>query len=118
MRTPSTQLDGVQSKIVAKLKDSIFIPIETSGDGEVNIKSRVQMKLFEAKVKAREELQRALDEHGVTLEEIQSYIAKHPELRRPTQKLPHEYVGTAANFVALTAARMGKKRREVAAAHA
>jgi hypothetical protein len=35
------------------LKDSIFIPIETSGDGEVNIKSRVQMKLFEARAKAQ-----------------------------------------------------------------
>jgi hypothetical protein len=108
---PSTQSDGVQSKVVSKLKDSIFIPIETSGDGEVNVKSRVQMKLFEAKVRAREELQRALDEHGVTLEEVQAYVAHHPELRRPMQKLPHRYVGTAPNFVAKVAARMGKKRR-------
>jgi hypothetical protein len=116
---PSTQSDGVQSKVVAKLKDSIFIPIETSGDGEVNIKSRVQMKLFEAKVKAREEFQRALDEHGVTLEEVRAYLEQHPKLRRPTLKLPHVYVGRAADFVALVAEQMGRKRRSTeAAAHA
>jgi hypothetical protein len=96
---------------MAKLKDSIFIPIETSGDGEVNIKSRVQMKLFEAKVKAREELQRALDEHRLTLEEVQGHVAAHPELRRPTRHLPHLYVGTAPNFVAAVAHEMGRNRR-------
>jgi predicted nucleotide-binding protein (sugar kinase/HSP70/actin superfamily) len=110
---PSTQSDGVQSKVMAKLKDSIFIPIETSGDGEVNIKSRVQMKLFEAKVKAREEFQRALDEHGVTLEQVQEYVRTHPELRRPTQHLPHIYVGTAPNFIAAVAAKMGHRRHPV-----
>ncbi|MGD9894105.1 MAG: hypothetical protein AB7R89_05035 [Dehalococcoidia bacterium] len=108
---PSTQSDGVQSKVMAKLKDSIFIPIETSGDGEVNIKSRVQMKLFEAKVKAREEMQRALDDHGVTLEAVQAYVEQHPELRRPMQKLPHEYVSTAANFVAKVAPKIPRKER-------
>jgi len=113
---PSTQSDGVQSKVMSKLKDSIFIPIETTGDGEVNIKSRVQMKLFEAKVKAREELQRALDEHGVTLEEVRAYVGQHPQLHRPIQKLPHLYVGTAPNFVAQVATRMGRKRRIVATA--
>jgi predicted nucleotide-binding protein (sugar kinase/HSP70/actin superfamily) len=113
---PSTQSDGVQSKVMAKLKDSIFIPIETSGDGEVNIKSRVQMKLFEAKVKAREEMQRALDEHQVTLEQVQQYTERHPELRRPLQHLPHHYVGTAPNFIAHVAEKMGRKRQPVAQA--
>ena len=111
---PSTQSDGVQSKVMAKLKDSIFIPIETSGDGEVNIKSRVQMKLFEAKVKAREELQRALDEHGVTLDQVQDHITRHPELRRPMQKLPHIYVGSAPNFVAKVAGQMPRRSRATA----
>jgi predicted nucleotide-binding protein (sugar kinase/HSP70/actin superfamily) len=113
---PSTQSDGVQSKVMAKLKDSIFIPIETSGDGEVNIKSRVQMKLFEAKVKARGEMQLALDEHGLTLDEVQEYVSSHPKLRRPTQHLPHLYVGTAPNFVAKVAGEMGRKRRVAAPA--
>jgi predicted nucleotide-binding protein (sugar kinase/HSP70/actin superfamily) len=107
---PSTQSDGVQSKVVAELKESIFIPIETSGDGEVNVKSRMQMKLYEAKVRAREELQRALDDHGVTIEEVEEHVRRHPELRRPMQKLPHEYVGTAANFVAAVAKGVRKER--------
>jgi predicted nucleotide-binding protein (sugar kinase/HSP70/actin superfamily) len=107
---PSTQSDGVQSKVVSALKDSIFIPIETSGDGEVNVKSRVQMKLYEAKVRAREEFARALDDHGLTVEEVRAYVAAHPELRRPMQKLPHEYTGTAANFVAKVAREMRRAR--------
>ncbi len=53
---PSTMSDGVQSKVIADFKKSIFVPIETSGDGEVNVRSRVQMKLYEAKMKAREEI--------------------------------------------------------------
>jgi len=107
---PSTQSDGVQSKVVARLKESIFIPIETSGDGQVNVRSRVQMKLFEAKGKARDELRRALAEHDVTVPEVQEYVAQHPELRRPRQQLPHTYVGTASNFVAKVARQMGRKR--------
>lgn len=103
---PSTQSDGVQSKVVSDVKDSIFIPIETSGDGEVNVKSRVQMKLYEAKVRAREELARALDDYGVTIDEVRNHVAANPELRRPMRKLPHEYTGTAANFVADVAREM------------
>ena len=50
---PSTQSDGVQTKVISDYPDSIFIPIETSGDAEVNVRSRIQMKLFEARQKAR-----------------------------------------------------------------
>ena len=44
----------------------------------------------------------------------------NPALRRPTQKLPHPYVDTAANFVPKVAGQMGHKRRpaEPVAAHA
>ncbi len=108
---PSTQSDGVQSKVVTELKDSVFIPIETSGDGEVNVKSRVQMKLYEAKLKAREELQHVLDRHGLTIEDVQAYVAAHPKLRRPMQKLPHTHTGTAANFVSAIAGRIPKSQR-------
>jgi predicted nucleotide-binding protein (sugar kinase/HSP70/actin superfamily) len=50
---PSTQSDGVQSRVVNKFKDMIFLPIETSGEGGVNAHSRVQMALAEAQSKAR-----------------------------------------------------------------
>ncbi|MDH3976375.1 MAG: 2-hydroxyglutaryl-CoA dehydratase, partial [Deltaproteobacteria bacterium] len=52
---PSTQSDGVQARVMNDYKEGLFIPIETSGDGEVNVKSRIQMKLHEAKVRAKEE---------------------------------------------------------------
>src|SRR5262249_2220917 len=35
--------DGVQSMITEKYPEAIFCPIETSGDGAVNVYSRVQM---------------------------------------------------------------------------
>ena len=41
--------DGVQSKVMAMYPHLNFISIETSGDNEVNILSRVSMMLFKAK---------------------------------------------------------------------
>ena len=104
---PSTMSDGVQSRVVADYKDAIYIPIETSGDGEVNVKSRVQMKLYEAKMKAREEMKELLDERGVTIEQVKDYVDKHPKHRRAMQKLSHHHgVSTAANFVGAVASRV------------
>jgi predicted nucleotide-binding protein (sugar kinase/HSP70/actin superfamily) len=107
---PSTQSDGVQSKVVSDLKESIFLPIETSGDGEVNVKSRVQMKLYEAKVRARDEVTETLESRGVTLDDVRAYAREHPDLLRPTQQLPRRYVSTAANFVEKVAARMPRQQ--------
>ena len=67
---PSTMSDGVQSKVVADYKAAIFIPIETSGDAEVNVRSRVQMKLYEARIKARPEMDELLEEKGLTMEQV------------------------------------------------
>jgi predicted nucleotide-binding protein (sugar kinase/HSP70/actin superfamily) len=103
---PSTQSDGVQSRVVADIKDSIFIPIETSGDSEVSVKSRVQMTLYEAKVKAREEVQHALDKYRMSLERVREYVQRHPPLQRPLQRLPRRYTGTAANFITKVAQHM------------
>lgn len=49
--------DGVQSLIVSKFPSANFIPIETSGDSAVNAYSRVQMALFKAKQKAKQEFE-------------------------------------------------------------
>jgi len=43
--------DGVQSKIIAMYPNLNFLSIETSGDNEVSILSRVSMTLFKAKQK-------------------------------------------------------------------
>ena len=62
---PSTQSDGAQSAVVSQYKDMIYIPIETSGEGEINAHSRVQMALGEAKNKAKLEFQNVLKETGL-----------------------------------------------------
>jgi predicted nucleotide-binding protein (sugar kinase/HSP70/actin superfamily) len=98
---PSSQSDGVQSAVINKFKDMIFLPIETSGEGEVNAHSRVQMALGEAKVKAKIEFEETLRSTGRSLSEIKDYIADHPELKRPFYHVPHRegVAGTAANFI-------------------
>jgi predicted nucleotide-binding protein (sugar kinase/HSP70/actin superfamily) len=98
---PSSQSDGVQSAVINKFKDMIFLPIETSGEGEVNAHSRVQMALGEAKVKAKAEFEQCLKSTGKSLQEIRGYIDEHPELKRPFYHVPHRegVAGTAAQFV-------------------
>jgi predicted nucleotide-binding protein (sugar kinase/HSP70/actin superfamily) len=98
---PSTQSDGAQSAVINRYKDMIFLPIETSGEGEVNAHSRVQMALGEAKAKARLEFEQCLNKSGKSLDQIRAYVDEHPELKRPFYKVPHVdgIAGTAAHFV-------------------
>jgi predicted nucleotide-binding protein (sugar kinase/HSP70/actin superfamily) len=109
---PSSQSDGVQSAVINKFKDMIFLPIETSGEGEVNAHSRVQMALGEAKAKAKAEFETTLKSTGRSLEEIRAYVADHPELRRPFYHVPHHegVAGTAAQFILHVNDRMSKRR--------
>ncbi|MEZ5398054.1 MAG: hypothetical protein R2729_00210 [Bryobacteraceae bacterium] len=97
---PSTQSDGAQAAVVSHYKDIIYLPIETSGEGEVNAHSRVQMALGEAKNKAKREFAETLDDIGMTLEELRMFVDEHPEMKRAMYKVPHfkGTVGTAANF--------------------
>ncbi len=105
---PSTQSDGAQSAVVSNYKDMIFLPIETSGEGEINAHSRVQMALGEAKNKAKKEFAEVLERTGLTLEQCRAYVDAHPEMKRPMYQIPHTkgLVGTAANFVMHIARRM------------
>ena len=98
---PSSQSDGVQSAVMNHFKDMIFLPIETSGEGEINAHSRVQMALGEAKAKAKAEFAQALESTGKKLEDVRAYVAEHAELRQPFYHVPHQHgvTGTAANFV-------------------
>jgi hypothetical protein len=110
---PSSQSDGVQSAVINKFKDMIFLPIETSGEGEVNAHSRVQMALGEAKVKAKTEFEQCLKSTGESLEEIREYIDEHPELKRPFYHVPHRkgVAGTAAQFILHVSDRIDRDRR-------
>jgi predicted nucleotide-binding protein (sugar kinase/HSP70/actin superfamily) len=110
---PSSQSDGVQSAVINKFKDMIFLPIETSGEGEVNAHSRVQMALGEAKVKAKAEFEQCLKSTGKGLQEIQAYIGDHPELKRPFYHVPHRegVAGTAAQFILHVSDRIDRDTR-------
>ncbi len=110
---PSTQSDGAQSAVVNLYKDMIYLPIETSGEGEVNAHSRVQMALGEAKVKAKQEMARVLEETGLTLEQVRDYANEHAELQSGLYKLPHYkgVIGTAASFVKHVAELRQQQRR-------
>jgi predicted nucleotide-binding protein (sugar kinase/HSP70/actin superfamily) len=98
---PSTQSDGAQSAVVSNFKDMIYLPVETSGEGEINAHSRVQMALGEAKSKAKKEFAEALQRTGLTLDACRAWVDQHPETKRPTYHVPHTkgVVGQAANFV-------------------
>jgi len=110
---PSSQSDGVQSAVINKFKDMIFLPIETSGEGEVNAHSRVQMALGEAKVKAKVEFEQCLKSTGRSLQEIRAYVDEHPELKRPFYHVPHRegVAGTAAQFILHVGDRIDRDSR-------
>jgi predicted nucleotide-binding protein (sugar kinase/HSP70/actin superfamily) len=98
---PSTQSDGAHAAVMAHFPDLLFLPIETSGEGDINAHSRVQMALGEAKTKARKEWHAALASTGTPLDEIRAYVAANRELRRPLQHIParDEMIGRAAAFI-------------------
>jgi predicted nucleotide-binding protein (sugar kinase/HSP70/actin superfamily) len=98
---PSSQSDGVQSAVVSRYPDMIFLPIETAGEGEVNAHSRVQMALGEAKTKAKAEFERCLDTCRMKLDDVRGYVSEHPQLRSPLYCVPRRegIAGVAANFV-------------------
>ncbi|HMK31808.1 MAG TPA: hypothetical protein VK473_19145 [Terriglobales bacterium] len=106
---PSTQSDGAQSAVVAHYKDMIFLPIETSGEGEINAHSRVQMALGEAKSKAKLEYKEVLEKIGRTQDELKAYVDEHPEMSDALYPVPkyRGVIGTAANFAVHVAERMG-----------
>ena len=98
---PSTQSDGVMAAVANRYEEMLFLSIETSGEGEINAQSRVQMALGEAKRKARAEFEKALQTAQRELEDIRDYVLSHRELQRPLCAFPRAegVVGTAANFI-------------------
>jgi predicted nucleotide-binding protein (sugar kinase/HSP70/actin superfamily) len=87
--------DGVQSLITARYPEAIFCPVETSGSGKVNVQSRVQMMLFKAHQRAREEFEQALETTGLSEQEAVSKIKNHSASGYPR----HRLACTAANLL-------------------
>lgn len=130
---PSSSVsDGVQSLITELYPQAIFLPIETNGDGAVNVYSRVQMQLFKAKQAAQREVDTALADVGMTMDEVRAYLKAHPKLASAFHRAPHRAGCTTADLVYEVGARRnrlthvrervvglvtGKARRDHAAAH-
>jgi predicted nucleotide-binding protein (sugar kinase/HSP70/actin superfamily) len=108
---PSTQSDGAQAAVTEHYKDMIYLPIETSGEGEINAHSRVQMALGNARIKAKQEFAECLAKTGRTLSELREYVDAHPEMKKALYLVPKRdaVVGKAANFVLHVAERMEKE---------
>ena len=88
--------DGVQSLITARYPEAIFTAIETTGDGEVNVQSRIQMDLFKARKRAEEEFRVAVERAGLSAAAIEVKARRHG---RALHHPPHVVAGTAANQV-------------------
>jgi predicted nucleotide-binding protein (sugar kinase/HSP70/actin superfamily) len=108
---PSTLSDGVQSAVTSHHRNMLFVPVETTGDGEILAHSRAQMALSDAKTIARKEFEKALESTGKDLDSIKDYVTSHPELTKALYPIPHRHgvVGVAANFILHVNDRMDGK---------
>ena len=91
--------DGVQSLITARYPGSIYCAVETSGDGATNFYSRIQMYMFKARLAAAAELERVLEEEGLTLEQVQAFLEANPKYAHPMHHAPHRGASSAGNLV-------------------
>src|SRR5215475_6857380 len=108
---PSSSVsDGIQSFITELYPQGIFLPIETNGDGAVNVYSRVQMQLFKAKQLAQKEVDKALADVGMTMDEVRAYLKKHPKLASAFHRAPHKAGSTTADLVYEVGARKNRLR--------
>jgi predicted nucleotide-binding protein (sugar kinase/HSP70/actin superfamily) len=106
---PSSSVsDGIQSFITELYPQGIFLPIETNGDGAVNVYSRVQMQLFKAKQLAQKEVDKALADVGMTIEEVRAYLDKHPSMAHAFHRAPHMAGCTTADLIYQVGARRKK----------
>jgi predicted nucleotide-binding protein (sugar kinase/HSP70/actin superfamily) len=91
--------DGVQSLITELYPSAIFLPIETNGDGAVNVYSRVQMQLFKARQSAEKDMQDALQNFGWSAADFQARVARHPQLASGTYCSTHAGACTALDLL-------------------
>lgn len=89
--------DGVQSLITELYPAAVFLPVETNGDGAVNVYSRVQMQLFKARQAAEREFKEALAANDWTLEDYNAAINANPRYTSATYRSPHAAACTAVD---------------------
>ncbi|MES1164520.1 MAG: 2-hydroxyglutaryl-CoA dehydratase, partial [Verrucomicrobiota bacterium] len=105
--------DGIQSLITGLYPESIFCAIETSGDGKVNVQSRVQMFLFKARLAAQREYTEALQRLGKSADDVRAFLDANPRFASGLHRAPHAAAGTAADRLAEIAPLLGKSKTEI-----
>jgi predicted nucleotide-binding protein (sugar kinase/HSP70/actin superfamily) len=107
---PNTMSVGAMAGVLRRYPDLLYAPIEIKGDAEVQALSRCQMNLTEAHRRARAEFEQALRKFSLTPEHIREYERSNPAICRADTRIPHHgYAGTAVNYVAEVAARLGAR---------
>lgn len=98
---PSTQSDGVHALVTVDYPEMVFLPIETSVEGEINAYSRIQMALSDARQKCNLEFEEALNNTKLSVDKIQTFLKDNPEYCRVGMKIPRTkgVISRAANFV-------------------
>lgn len=91
--------DGVQSLITEIHPEAIFLSIETTGDGAINVYSRIQMMLFKAKQAAQKEFDEALSKKGFSVDQLQKNIISRSLITEPLKISKHFVACTSANIV-------------------
>ena len=90
--------DGVQSLVTARHPDAIFCAIETTGDGAVNVQSRVLMDLFKARQKAQQEYDALRQASGRSQQELE-HRARRRGYGGALFYPRHAVAGTASNLL-------------------
>lgn len=90
--------DGVQSLITKKYPSVNFIAIETSGDGEANVYSRIQMALFKARQMAQSEYTKALEDTNFDRETLKQNFDKNKQKHSALFYAKPTVAGSAANI--------------------
>ncbi len=91
--------DGVQSLIVEKFPGTLFCAVETSGDGAVNFQSRIQMYMSKAKQSARDELDRALCESSLSLNQMRDWLKAHSRYKSALYIAPHHTTTRVSDLI-------------------
>ncbi len=97
---PSVCSDAIQSKVENTEQNSIFLSLEIDGDGIVNIRSRIEMKLFAARSKINSELADFCESKNVRLSSVPKILGR---LQMPADQMlkgRHQYASTALNLLA------------------
>jgi predicted nucleotide-binding protein (sugar kinase/HSP70/actin superfamily) len=106
---PNTMSVGAMAGVLGDYPDLLYAPLEIKGDAEVHALSRCQMVLTEAKTRARDEFEAALEQAELTLDEARDRLDARPDLKRATTPVPrHGRVGIGANLVTELAGGIGR----------